>query len=266
MSQTAKTQLDQLLETGKATKPYIRAIFYQDNRARGGKAGYRATIVQQSPAKASAPSQNSLLRVALGINAWVTNTAIITLNEKVIREKFPNWDGKNIFFVSQNLNGSSVDSNIEGDYTVVDKALSADEFFGVENDETTIVVIESFTPNPYRVNMAPVLNPVSRQPVKVLTPEGNSAPYYRHTEIRLVSELHGLENQSIQQYVEKVKNGDKAHILLPSQVVQMASNDASLEVLTSLMEDPYTVPSVLTNSVNAAKLEEAEITLLTGIK
>lgn len=236
------TKLDLLLKDGKATKPYLRSVFYVDNTARGGKAGWRASFIQQKPAKASNPNQNSLLRKALAINSWVSYTAIMTVTEKFLKETFQeDWTDENLFFVSQNQNGSAVDSSIVGDYKVVDSLITADMFFGVEeNDATTIFVVESFTTNPYRATtMQPVLNPQSGKPVLALAPDGKARPYFRHTELRVQSELFGLQDQSIGDYTSKKNADENALILLPSMITQMMSQPGTFDAIQHLLENPY---------------------------
>ena len=239
------TKLEVLLKDGKATKPYLRAAFRVDNTARGGKAGWRLSFVQQRESVSATPTQNTLLRKSLAINGWITYTAIITTTEKFLKETFlEDWTGENLFFVSQNQNGTAVDSNIEGDYRVVDSLITADALFGIEEGGTTICVVESFTVDPFRATtMQPVSNPQTGNPVLVMAPDGKPRPYYRHTEIRSKAELFGAEVQYITDYVRLATSGgeEKPHILLPSVIGNLMSKPGTIDTAIHLMKNPYDV-------------------------
>lgn len=239
------TKLELLLKDGKATKPYLRGAFRVDNTARGGKAGWRLSFVQQRESVAATPTQNSLLRKSLAINNWVTHTAIITTTEKFLKETFQeDWTGENLFFVSQNQNGTAVDSNIEGDYRVVDALITADALFGMPEDSTTITVVESFTVNPYRATtMQAVTNPQTDNPVMVMAPDGKARPYYRHTEIRAKAEVFGTEVQTIADYVKLATSGgeEKPMILLPSLLGDLMSKPGTIDTARHLLENPYDI-------------------------
>jgi hypothetical protein len=238
------TKLEVLLKDGKATKPYLRSVFRVDNTMRGGKAGWRLSFVQQRESVAATPTQNSLLRKSLAINGWITYTAIITTTEKFLKETFQeDWTGENLFFVSQNQNGTAVDSSIEGDYRIVDSLVTADALFGLEEGATTICVVESFTVNPYRATtMQPVSNPQTGNPVLVMAPDGKARPYYRHTEIRAKAELFGAEVQTIADYVKLATSGEeKPHILLPSLLGDLMSKPGTIDTAMHLMNNPYDI-------------------------
>lgn len=265
------TKLELLLKDGKATKPYLRSVFHIDNSLNGGKIGWRLSFVQQRPSTASTPTQNSLLRKSLAINDWVTYTAIITTTEKFLEETFKeHWAGENLFFVSQNQDGSPVNKNIPGEFKIIDELISADALYQVEEGTSTVFVVESFTINPYRVkSMLPVSNPRTGDPVLITAPDGVSRPYYRHTEIRSKAELFGAaEMQSIGDYVKLATNGgeEKPFILLPSTLGDLMSKPATMDVARQLMANPYLVIDLSSNVPFTTAAEKVGIGNLLGAR
>jgi hypothetical protein len=262
------TALQKLIEEGKVTVPYVRALFYFRNEETR-KEGWRIQAVQSMRVRGS-QNQNSLLRASLGISMNITLTAILTSSEKFVSNlEIDGWDyneQKNVFFVGENSNGDAVNLNIPGEYIVADKLITVAEAFNATSDfdlqpeDVTIELIESFTQNPYRPSQQPVLNPETKKHTMVPGPDGKQHVYFRHTDLRLTNEA--ADNQYIADYTKKVKAGEEVHLLSPVSAARLLTEKP--DVYFELLNNPYKFID-LSESAKEAEERAATEELLSGI-